>query len=154
MDSSGNREKGADVATKADFTEAEWKTMQKGVTGAGMLVSVSDPDFTDSFGEASSLAKYLAEQQRNSGSDLIGELAHVHGTGFGLTASREKAETETLEALRSAAATLQEKAPDELAAYQELVIGVAEHVASAKTGVKPSETEAITKIKEALGVAG
>lgn len=153
MDSSGNREKGADVATKADFTEAEWKTMQKGVTGAGMLVSVSDPDFTDSFGEASSLAKYLAEQQ-HSGSDLIRDLAHVHGTGFGLTASREKAETETLEALRSAAATLQEKAPDELAAYQELVIGVAEHVASAKTGVKPSETEAITKIKEALGVAG
>ena len=48
------------MATKADFTEEEWKTMQKGVTGAGMLVSVSDPDFTDSFGEASSLAKYLA----------------------------------------------------------------------------------------------
>ena len=47
------------MATKADFTEDEWKTMQKGVTGAGMLVSVSDRDFTDSFGEASALAKYL-----------------------------------------------------------------------------------------------
>ena len=139
------------MATKDDFTEEEWKTMQKGVTGAGMLVSISDPDFTDSFGEASSLAKYLAEQQQASGSVLIRDLAHVHGTGFGFTASREKAETETLDALRSAAATLQAKAPDELAAYQELVIGVAEHVASAKTGVKPSETDAITKIKEALG---
>jgi hypothetical protein len=31
------------------------------------------------------------------------------------------------------------------------VIGVAEHVASAKTGIKPSETDAIVKIKEALG---
>ena len=142
------------MATKADFTEEEWKTMQKGVTGAGMLVSISDADFTDSFGEAGALAKYLAEQQQNSSSVLIRDLAHVHGTGIGFTASREKAETETLEALRSAAATLQEKAPDELAAYQELVIGVDEHVASAKTGVKPSETEAITKIKEALGVAG
>ena len=142
------------MATKADFTEEEWKTMQKGVTGAGMLVSVSDPDFTDSFGEASSLAKYLAEQQQKSGSVLMRDLAHVHGTGFGFTASREKAETETLDALRSAAAALQAKAPDELTAYQEVVIGVAEHVASAKTGVKPSETDAIAKIKEALGVAG
>ena len=141
------------MATKADFTEEEWKTMQKGVTGAGMLVSVSDADFTDSFGEASALAKYLAGQQQTSDNVLIRDLAHVHGTGFGFTASREKAETETLDALRSAVATLQAKAADELAAYQGLVIGVAEHVAGAKTGVKPSETEAIAKIKEALGAA-
>lgn len=125
--------------------------MQRGVAGAGTLVSVSDPDFTDSFGEAGALARYLAEQQQNSRSVLIRDLAHVHGTGIGFTASREKAETETLDDLRSAAATLQAKAPDELAAYQELVIGVAGHVASAKTGVKPSEIDAVAKIKEALG---
>ena len=141
------------MTTKADFSEEEWKTMQKGVAGAGAIVSVSDPDFTDSFGEASALAKYLAEQQQKSGSELMRDLAHVHGTGFGFTTSREKAETETLDALRSAAATLQAKAPDELTAYQELVIGAAEHVASAKSGVKPSETDAIVKIKEALGAA-
>ena len=141
------------MATKADFTDAEWKTMQKGVTGAGMLVSVSDPDFTDTFGEASSLAKYLAGQQQTSDSVLIRDLAHVHGSGLGLTASREKAETETFDALHSAVATLEAKAPDELPAYRELVIGLAEHVASAKTGVKPTETEAITKIKQALGTA-
>jgi hypothetical protein len=141
------------LATKADFTEEEWKTMQKGVTGAGALVSISDSDFTDSFGEASALGKYLAEQHEKSDSVLVRDLAHVHGTGFGLTASREKVETETLDALRSATATLQTKAPDGLADYQELVIGVAEHVASAKTGVKPSEADAITKIKEALGAA-
>jgi hypothetical protein len=141
------------VATKADFSEEEWKAMQKGVAGAGAIVSVSDPDFTDSFGEASALAKYLAEQQQTSDSVLIKDLAHVHGTGFGFTTSREKAETETLDALRSATATLQAKAPDELPAYQQLVIGVAEHVASAKPGVKPSETDAIAKIKEALGAA-
>ena len=50
------------MATKADFTEDEWKTMQRGVTGAGTLTSVADADFTDTFGEASALAKYLAEQ--------------------------------------------------------------------------------------------
>ena len=30
------------MATKADFTEDEWKALQRGVTGAGALVSVSD----------------------------------------------------------------------------------------------------------------
>src|SRR5512133_1379524 len=97
--------RGAGVATKADFTEEEWKTMQKGVTGAGALVSISDADFTDTFGEAGAIGKYLAEQREKSDSVLIRDLAHVHGTGFGLTASREKVETETLEALRSATAT-------------------------------------------------
>jgi hypothetical protein len=33
------------MATKADFTEDEWHALQKGVTGAGMLVSVSDADW-------------------------------------------------------------------------------------------------------------
>ena len=48
------------MATKADFSEIEWQTMQRGVTGAGMLVSLADQDFSDSFGESSALAKYLA----------------------------------------------------------------------------------------------
>ena len=39
------------MATKADFTEQEWDALRKGITGAGMLVSLSDRDFTDTFGE-------------------------------------------------------------------------------------------------------
>jgi hypothetical protein len=70
------------VATKSDFTETEWKAMEKGVTGAGMLVSVSDRDFTDSFGEASALAKALAAHRDQSSSDLVREIASVRGTGF------------------------------------------------------------------------
>ena len=58
------------MATKSDFTEAEWQAIQKGVTGAGMLVSVEPPDFTDSFGEASALAKALAAQRDQSSSEL------------------------------------------------------------------------------------
>ena len=48
------------MATKTDFTEQEWEGLRKGVTGSGMLVSLSDRDFTDTFGEAGALAKYLA----------------------------------------------------------------------------------------------
>ena len=35
------------MAGTGDFMEDEWEKLQKGVTGAGMLVSVSHRDFTD-----------------------------------------------------------------------------------------------------------
>jgi hypothetical protein len=139
------------MATKADFTEDEWKTMQKGVTGAGMLVSVSDRDLTDSFGEASALAKYLAGQRETAESELIRELSAVRGTGFGFTASSQEVETETLAALRTSVTTLAAKAEDDVDAYRRLVLGVAAFVAEAKDGVAPTETTAISKIEDALG---
>jgi hypothetical protein len=138
------------MATKADFTEDEWHALQKGVTGAGMLVSVSDADFTDSFGEASALAKFLGEQRQKSESELVREVAAVHGGGFGLTASREKVETETMAALRSAVTTLSAKAPDEVGAYRQLVLDLTEAVAGAKGGVTETETKVIDSVREAL----
>jgi hypothetical protein len=141
------------MATRADFTEDEWKAMQKGVTGAGLLVSAGDRDFTDMFGEAGALAKFLGSQREKSESPLVRELAGVHGSGFGLAASAEKVETETLDALRSATATIGAKAPEELSAYRQLVLDAADSVANAKGGIKPGETGAIDKIKEALGAA-
>jgi len=138
------------MATKSDFTEDEWKTLQKGVTGAGLLVSASDRDFTDTFGEAGALAKYLAEQRQSSSSELVRELTHTHGSGFGFTASVEKVEGETLASLREAVATLTAKAPDEVDAYRQLVLGAAEHVANAKGGLADAEAAEIGKLKEAL----
>ncbi len=138
------------MATKADFSEDEWHALQRGVTGAGMLVSVSDADFTDSFGEASALAKFLGEQRQKNESELVREVAAVHGGGFGLTASREKAETETMAALRSAVTTLSAKAPDEVAAYRQLVLDLAQAVAGAKGGVTETETKVIDSVREAL----
>ena len=103
------------MATKADFSEDEWKALQKGVTGAGMLVSVSERDFTDSFGEATAIAKYLAEQHEKSDSALVRDVANVRRTGFGVTASTQEVEAETSSALRAALETLRAKAPDEVA---------------------------------------
>ena len=51
------------MATRQDFSDEEWTALQRGLTGSGMLVSLSDRDFTDSFGEASALGKFLAGQQ-------------------------------------------------------------------------------------------
>jgi hypothetical protein len=141
------------MATKSDFTDEEWKALQKGLTGAGMLVSVSDRDFTDSFGEASALAKSIATQRQQGPSELMREIAHIHGTGFGLVASPKEVETDTLAALGSALSALAAKAPEEAENYRSLVLGVADAVAEAKGGVSVEETAALGKVKDVLDAA-
>jgi tellurite resistance protein len=137
------------MAGKADFTEDEWKDLQQGVTGAGLLVSTAHRDFTDSFGEASTVAKQLAAH-RESESQLVRDLSGTHGTGFGLVASPKEVTEGTINALGAAVALLGAKAPDELDAYRGLVLDVATAVAEAKGGVKDEETAAIAKITAAL----
>jgi hypothetical protein len=139
------------VATKADFTEDEWKALQKGVTGAGMLVSLSDRDFTDTFGEVGALAKVLAAQRESGASDLVRELAHVRGSGFGFRDSLQEVESETLEALRASLDTLAAKAPDEVESYRALVLAVADAVGDAKGGLSADEVTALDKIRAAVG---
>ena len=55
-----------------------------------------------------------------------------------------------MDALRSAITTLSAKAPDELAAYRQLVLDVASAVAEAKGGVTETETTTIDSLREAL----
>jgi tellurite resistance protein len=138
------------MAGKADFTEDEWKDLQQGVTGAGLLVAAAHRDFTDSFGEATTVAKELAAH-RESESQLVRELSGTRGTGFGLVASLKEVVQETIDALGAAVAVLGAKAPDELEAYRAFVLDVATAAAEAKGGVKDEETAAIEKITAALG---
>lgn len=138
------------MATKSDFIEREWETLQKGVTGAGFLVALADRGFFDSFKEARALAKHLSEAREGSESQLVKELSNAGAPGFGLTSSPEEIEAETTEALRSAVATLSQKAPDELEAYRDFVLGVAQSVAAAAADVAAAETGAIEKIRGAL----
>jgi len=139
------------MAGKADFTENEWKELQQGVTGAGLLVSAAHRDFTDSFGEAKAVAKDLAAH-RQSESELVRALAETHSTGFGLVASPTEVEG-ALGSLGSAVAMLEAKAPDEVEPYRAFVLDVATAAAEAKGGVKDEESAAILRIKEALGAS-
>ena len=141
------------MAGKADFTEDEWKELQQGVTGAGLLVSSAHRDFTDSFGEAKAVANELAAH-RDSSSELVRDLSGTHSTGFGLVASPKEVVEGTLSALGASVALLGEKAPDELEPYRALVLDVATRVAEAKGGVKDEETAAIERIKGALAADG
>src|SRR5918999_1005509 len=116
------------MARKEDFTQQEWEALEKGVMGAGLLVSASDRGFFDTFKEARALAKHVSEARGDTTSEVVRELAETRGTGFGLTASPEEVENETLEALRSSVATLQAKAPEDVEAYRTFVLDVADSV--------------------------
>jgi hypothetical protein len=138
------------LASKADFTEEEWEQLRRGVTGAGLYVSLADRSFFDTFKEAGALAKHLGEARRGNESQLIRELAETRGSGFGLTAKPGEIESETLDSLGSAVATLEQKAPDEVEAYRSFVMDVARSVAAAAGGGDQPESEAIAKIETAL----
>lgn len=139
------------MTTRSDFSDEEWATLQKGITGSAMLVSLSDRDFTDTFGEVGAMAKYLAGQQMAAPTELSRELAKTKGTGFGFGTSPDKLRTETVDALKAAAALLASKAPDEAGPYRDLVLGVSRAVADAKGGEVPVETQMLATIREALG---
>jgi tellurite resistance protein len=139
------------MATKTDFTEAEWTALQRGLTGSAMLVSLADRDFTDTFGEVGAMTKFLQGQQVAAPSELIREVAKTHSTGFGVTTSPQNLRTETMAALQAAIAALEAKAPAELDAYRQTVLGVAQAVAEAKGGVTPVETGMLDEIRKAVG---
>jgi hypothetical protein len=134
----------------ATFTDDEIETLHKGAMGAGLLVSVSDRGFFDSFKEAGALSKHVAAARSSSESPVIKRVAEGHGTGFGVTAHPEKIETETLEALRSSVQLLQSKAPEELDAYREFVLALARSVAAAAPGGDEAEAGTIAKVEAAL----
>jgi hypothetical protein len=138
------------MAKKSDFTEQEWEALQKGVTGAGLLVSLSDRGFFDTFKEAGALAKHVAQAKQNNSSELVRELADVHGTGFGLTSSPDKVEQETVQALQTAKTALESKAPDEVAAYRQFVLDLAQSVAQAAPGGETQEAGAVEKVRSAV----
>ena len=137
------------MAGKSDFTEAEWEELRKGATGAGLLVSVSDRGFFDSFKEASSLAKHLVGA-RTDESELVRELAEGRPTGFGFRASPTEVENETLGALQASVATLRAKAPDEVDSYRAFVLELADSAGKAAGGGDQAEAAAVEKIEAAL----
>jgi hypothetical protein len=139
------------MATKADFTEQEWETLHKGVTGAGLLVSTSDRGFFDTFKEAGTLARGLADARRSGSSDVIRELAQTRGSGFGLGTSPTELESETLEALRSAVSILERKAPEDVDEYRAFVLEVAASVGAVAGGGETAEAATLERVRSAVG---
>ena len=139
------------MAKKDDFTQDEWTKLEQGVMGATMLVATADPGFFDTFRETRAMATHIADARASASSELIKELAHESRfSGFGLVKSPQELEQETVGALGAAVSTLRGKAPDEVDAYRQFVLDIAQSVAEAAGGVASSESGAIEKIKTAL----
>ena len=79
------------MATKADFTEDEWKAMQKGVTGAGMLVAVGDRDFTDS-SERPARSRSISQRSGRKSESTLAQSSprSLAGRGSGCSTRRRK----------------------------------------------------------------
>jgi hypothetical protein len=138
------------MAKKSDFTDQEWEQLQHGISGTTLLVSLADPGLFDTLKEAGAAARYLTDARRGDDSELVREVAASPAMSFGFGKSRQELETETIAALRSAISTLNTKAPDEVAAYRQFVLRVAQSVAEAAGGVAGEETGAIERIRSAL----
>jgi hypothetical protein len=132
------------------LNDSEIETLRKGAMGAGLLVSVSDRGFFDTFKEAGALAKHVAAARGNSESPVVKQLAEGRGAGFGVTTSPSEIESGTLEALRSSRRLLESKAPTEVDAYRSFVLDLARSVAAAAPGGDEAEAGAISKIEAAL----
>ena len=133
------------------FTDDEIETLRKGAIGAGLLVSVSDRGFFDTFKEAGAMAKHVSAARQSSDSPVVKQVAEGRGTGFGVTTPADKLESETVESLGSAVRLLQEKSPGELEAYRSFVLALARSVASAAPGGEEAEAGTVSRIESTLG---
>ena len=97
------------MASKTDFSEAEWDQLHIGGRGRRPAGLGQRPKLFYSFKEAGALAKHLAGGARRSDSELVRELSKEHGTGFGDDRRAGQGRARTSEALRASIATLEAK---------------------------------------------
>ena len=145
------------MTTQSAFTEAEWKLILEGPSGAGFTVIMAQRGGT--FRETISMAKaYDEAQKQHGGSELIDAIVsqkpkadreHAH--------SFEELRDHTLEQLRAAITLLDAKAtPEEVADYKKFVVSVATKAAEAheekgsEEPISEAEQAALTAIADAL----
>ena len=141
------------MSGKADFSEQEWDLVREGPPAAGMVVLTASRGGT--FRETWAMAKSYTEARQQHGAsqlldDLAGERPDLKRYG-----SPEELEQEGLGRLRDAVALVEQKSPEDVEAYKNFTLAVAERVAEAHKeegqSVSGGEQEAMEKIRAALG---
>jgi hypothetical protein len=150
------------VAGKSDFTADEWMTMRKAMMGAAVFVSVSDGGKADMISEMRAVSDHLMEAQGGHPCQLVRELSRFRHfqSGIRLGMSVREVEAEVLGAMREATAMVGARAPEDLEAFREFLIELAETAANAHregsfmgfggSKVSAAEAAAIEKVKQAL----
>jgi hypothetical protein len=144
------------MTEKTSFSPEEWKLILEGPPSAGMIVVTAQRG--GSFRESFAIAKaYVEARQQHGQSELLDEIVaakpEMDHTRYH---SVEELKTAGLKHLRDAAALLEQKAtPQEVEAYRNFVLTLADKVANAhrEHGVSVSEAEraAMGEIAAALG---
>ena len=139
---------------KTDFSEEEWKQVLEAPTSAGMLVATAQRGGT--FRESMSMAKAYTEARGSAGaSQLLDEMVSSRpqvDTKFG--ESQEQSRERWLQDLREGAALVEQKASsEEVEAYKQFIVGLAQRVAEAAKDVSDSERQAIDEIAGTLGTS-
>lgn len=140
------------MATRADFTEAEWQSLQWAVVDTMTYLSLADPGFWDTFKEAGGATKYIAQARESGTSGLVRELAADLRVKRDKTLAANPTDVsgEVVRRVDAAVAVVKDKAPADLESFREFILGVARATAEAAKGTGPTEAEAIEKLKAAL----
>jgi hypothetical protein len=143
------------MTTKSAFTDDEWKLVAEGPVTAGMTVLTAEGGGT--FRETFALARaYTDARQRHGESELLDEIVSAKPEfDRHRYSSPDQLRTAGVQRLDEAIALLQAKAtPEELAAYKEFVVGLAQHVAEAHKEhgqqISPAEQAALDEIRSHL----
>jgi hypothetical protein len=129
------------------YSDQERDTVQSAAFGALALVSRADPGFFAMFKESIAGSKVFAKASPELREMLTG------GMPTAPKGSPEEVDQAVLASLQQAVAVLQQKGPDEVEGFKALIVEACDKVAEASKGVAPAETEAIGKVKSALGVS-
>jgi hypothetical protein len=148
------------MATKADFTAVEWDTIVQAPALAALRVISAQRGGT--IRESMQVAKVYNEAREQHGGELIGEIAKSAPTiDRSQFSSPEDLAAQTPERIRAAIELLESKSPDDVDAYRQFTLTVAQRAAEAdKSGgvlgiggerVSDSERAALGEVAEALG---
>jgi hypothetical protein len=132
----------------AEYTDEERDTIRTAAFGAIMLVSKADPGFLAGFKETMVGSKTLA-----GASPELRELLKSGGFPTPPKGTPEEVDKAVLSALEKSVTILQEKGAAEADGFKALIVEACNKVAEASKGVDPAETEAIGRVKGALGVS-
>ena len=136
------------MSRMTDYSDEERDTVRSAAFGAMLLVSKADPGFFAMFKESMAGSKTLAKA-----SPELRELLKSGGMPSPPKGKPEEIDKAVLTSVEQAVAILQEKGPDEVEGFKALIVDACDKVAEASKGVAPAETEAIGKVKSALGVS-
>jgi hypothetical protein len=148
------------MTSRADFSDEEWHLISQGPPTAGMIVITAQRGGT--LRESFSLAKsYVEARQQHHGESAV--IDDIVASRPELDRSRAHSPAELrehgLQHLRDAVALLESKAPAEVEAYKQFVLGLAHNVAAAhrergnEEPASAAEQAAIAEIATALGAA-